>query len=116
MIWYISLGIVIMLTMLSTLWQITSAYAATQFYFHVSNILLGEDVKFVITNTDTGHYQVSRTHLVPYLSNTVTIDSLGGFPPGTNVKGCMTNFDSGQTSCDSNVVEAGGVDFYVSAR
>ena len=112
----ISLGILTLLTMLSTVGHITGAYAATQFYFHISNILLGEDVKFVITNTDTGYYQVHRTHLVPYLSDTVTINSLGGFPPGTNVKGCMTNFANGHSSCDRNVVEPGGVDFYVAAR
>lgn len=105
-----------MLAMLITIGQTPGAYAATQFYFHISHILLGEDVKFVITNTDTGHYQVNRMYLVPYLSNTVTINSLGGFPPGTNVEGCMTNFDTGHDSCDTNTVEAGGVDFYVSAR
>jgi hypothetical protein len=112
----ISLGILTILAILITIGQTSGAYAATQFYFHISNIMLGEDVKLIITNTDTGHYQVHRTHLVPYLSNTVPISSLGGFPDGANVKGCMTNFDSGLTSCDRNMVQAGGVDFYVSAR
>jgi hypothetical protein len=76
---------------------------------------LGEDVKFVITNTDTGHYQVHRTHIVPFLPDTEPSNSLGGFPPGANVEGCMTNFANGHTSCYRNVVEPGGVDFYVSA-
>ena len=76
---------------------------------------MGEDVKFVITNTDTGHYQVHRTRIVPFLPDTEPSNSLGGFPPGANVEGCMTNFANGHTSCYRNVVEPGGVDFYVSA-
>jgi hypothetical protein len=73
-------------------------------------------VKFVITNTDTGHYQFFRTHILPIVSDTVRINSLGGFPPDANMKGCMTNFANAHTCCDRNVVEPGGVDFYVSAR
>lgn len=100
----------------NTFSDIIGAYAATQFYFHISNIVLGEDVKFVIKNTDTGHYQVFRIHILPILSDTVRINSLGSFPPDANVKGCMNNFANGHTSCDRNVVEPGGVDFYVSVR
>lgn len=62
-------------------------------------------MKFVITNTDTGHYQVHRTRIVPFLPDTEPSNSLGGFPPGANVEGCMTNFANGHTSCYRNVVE-----------
>jgi hypothetical protein len=88
----------------------------TIFYFHISNLGLGEHVKFTITNLGTGHFQWYRSHNLPFVSDTVRINSLGGFPTGATARGCMTNFSTGLTSCDTKNVAPGGVDFYVSAH
>jgi hypothetical protein len=96
--------------------QNTIAYAQTQFYFHIQYIGLGFNANFDVTNTATGYSVVDRGHLLPFIDDTRSFSWTTGFPEGSSVRGCMTNFATGYVSCDTATVSAGAADFYVSAR
>jgi putative exporter of polyketide antibiotics len=93
----------------------TNAFALTNFYFHISNIGLGSDVKFTVTNTATGQFVTGRAHILPFVSDTVPVSSRVTFPEGTSLIGCMTNFANKYQSCDYSTVSAREADFFVSA-
>jgi hypothetical protein len=112
-LWAIVAGLLAIFTISFT----SNAYAATQFYFHIANNQGGYTL-FKVTNTDMGHWQTHRTYLQPGIQ-TLVFASMGGFPDGSNVRGCMTNLDTGATSCDAGVVGSGGIagiDLFVSAN
>jgi hypothetical protein len=98
--------------------HVTIYHYSQTIYFHIlniSNIGSGEDVKFTTTNLATGHYQVYTTRITP-ANNSLSIASLGGFPSGATLIGCMTNLSTQRTSCDDETVATPRIDFYVSAR
>jgi len=103
------------LLIISVLSFATNASALMSFHFHISNIGLGSDVKFKVTNTGTGQSLIYRTHILPVVSNTVSFSYPVTFPGGTSLKGCMTNFANRYESCDYTTVEARAADFFVSA-
>ena len=103
------------LLIVSLLSSATNASALTTFYFHISNIGLGSDVKFTVTNTATGQFWTGRTHILPVVSDTFSLSSRVTIPDGTSLKGCMTNFANKYQSCDNTTVSAKEADFYVSA-
>jgi hypothetical protein len=90
--------------------------AQTYFHFHIQYIALGYDAKFTVTNAATGYSLVHRTHVFPFISETTSFSWRTGFPEGSTVTGCMTNFSNRYESCYTSTVSAGAVDFYVSAR
>jgi hypothetical protein len=98
--------------------HVTIYHYSQTIYFHIlniSNIGSGEDIKFTTTNLATGHYQVYTTRITP-ANNSHSIASLGGFPSGATLIGCMTNLSTLRTSCDDETVATPRIDFYVSAR
>jgi len=110
------MGIITGLLAIFAMSYITNAYASTQFRFHIVNNV-GGFALFKVINTDTGHWQTERIYVRPS-TQTLTFASFGGFPTGSNVRGCMSNLFTGHTSCDIGVVGNGiaGIDLFVSAN
>jgi len=92
----------------------TNALAATVFRFHFQDIGPGAYMLFKVSNIDTGHWQTNKLFLKAS-TQTLIIHSLGGFPSGDSVRGCVSNISTGRTSCDTAIVRS-GVDFFVSRR
>jgi hypothetical protein len=93
--------------------QVTIYHYLQTFYFHISNIRLGKDVSFAITNLATGHSQLYKTHINPALNNTIRISSLGGFPSGATLCGCVIDPTEG-INCDTKTAVSGRTDSHVS--
>jgi hypothetical protein len=94
--------------------QVTIYHYLQTFYFHISNVTLGKNVTFAITNLATGHSQVHMNRIDPALGNTVRVNSLGGFPSGAVLRGCIIDYLTGGINCDIKTVVSGRTDFYVS--
>ena len=84
--------------------------------FHIQWIELGFNAMFEVTNTNTGNKAIYRTHIFPFISDTTSFTFPIGFPDGSPVLGCMTNFSNGYKSCDYSAVIARAADFSVLAR
>ena len=91
-----------------------NALAETMFSFHINNLESGKNVMFTMTNMYTGQVQWHKQYILPSVDDNTIISSLGGFPLGEDVKGCIVDEYTNMASCDSRTMSSNPVDFYVS--